>query len=198
MNHRRFSQHTPFDPSGDRFSHRFAHRSGPHDRFGHGPGPHGPFGRGGLRAARGNVRGGILALLLEAPHNGYQIIQELGARSGGVWRPSSGSVYPALQLLEDEGLIRANTTDGKRAFELTDAGRAYCAEHPGEVDAPWNAFGPTSAGAGLRVALHKLIEATRQVARTGSDDQRAGARTVLTKARQELYGLLAQDEDAEQ
>ena len=58
------------------------------------------------RARRGDVRAAALALLVEQPMNGYQILQEIGERSGGVWRPSPGSVYPALQQLEDEGLIR--------------------------------------------------------------------------------------------
>ena len=84
-----------------------------------GPGMHGfgPWmreGRGGRggRARRGDVRAAALALLAEQPMNGYQIIQEIGERSGGVWRPSPGSIYPALQQLEDEGLIRTEAADG--------------------------------------------------------------------------------------
>ena len=37
--------------------------------------------------------------------HGYEMIQELETRTGGLWRPSPGSIYPTLQLLEDEGLI---------------------------------------------------------------------------------------------
>src|SRR5262245_47011377 len=94
----------------------------------------GPFGpwqmamrlRG--RARRGDVRAGILALLAEQPRNGYQIMQELQQRSRGMWRPSPGSVYPALEQLEDEGLVRAETTAAGRAYHLTERGRAYVAE----------------------------------------------------------------------
>ena len=50
-------------------------------------------------------------------------MQEVEERSGGVWRPSPGSVYPALQQLEDEGLIRSEESDGRKLFALTDAGR---------------------------------------------------------------------------
>src|SRR3984885_13207894 len=74
-----------------------------------GPGPvqfRGPGGRG-PRVRRGDVRAAILDLLAEGQSwNGYQIIQEIGERTQGVWRPSAGSVYPALQQLEDEGLIK--------------------------------------------------------------------------------------------
>src|SRR3712207_1014021 len=102
-----------------------------HGGFHHGPppwmrGPGGP-GRGGppwRRRRRGMARQAVLGLLREEPMHGYQLIQELESRSGGTWRPSPGSVYPTLQLLEDQGLIRGEESDGRRVFTLTDEGRA--------------------------------------------------------------------------
>ncbi|GAA4996956.1 hypothetical protein GCM10025734_29100 [Kitasatospora paranensis] len=92
--------------------------------FGHGFGPgHGHGGRGGGRgwggprrggrARRGDVRASLLALLKERPMHGYEMITEIGERTGGAWRPSPGSVYPTLQLLEEEGLIAAQETGGR-------------------------------------------------------------------------------------
>src|SRR3974390_2454626 len=121
-----------------------------------GPGPFqfegggGPFGRKvgrgfavrGPRVRRGDGRAAILDLLSEGqPWNGYQIIQEIGARTEGVWRPSAGSVYPALQQLEDEALIRAETTgeDRRRMYTLAEEGRAYVEEHADELRASWDA-----------------------------------------------------------
>src|ERR1700704_5129922 len=101
-------------------------QQGPGVAFGPG-GPFGPFGRG-RKARRGDVRTAALLLLAEEPRNGYQIMQELEERSEGLWRPSPGSVYPALQQLEDEGLIRSEEADGRRLYHLTEAGRAYVAE----------------------------------------------------------------------
>src|SRR5271170_8114985 len=103
----------------------------------------GPGGRG-PRVRRGDVRAAILDLLAEGqPWNGYQIIQEIGARTQGVWRPSAGSVYPALQLLEDEGLIstqRDESGDSRtRMFTLTEEGRAYVEQHADELRASWDA-----------------------------------------------------------
>ena len=72
--------------------------------------------------------------------NGYQIIQEIATRTGGVWRPSPGSIYPTLQQLEDEGLVRAETDGGRRIYTLTDGGRSYVSEHTDEVSAPWQAI----------------------------------------------------------
>ena len=89
--------------------------------WGFGPGPRGPRGRG-RKARRGDIRTAALLLLAEEPRNGYQIMQEVEERSGGVWSPSPGSVYPALAQLEDEGLIRSEEIDGRKLFALTDAG----------------------------------------------------------------------------
>src|ERR687895_451717 len=105
---------------------RGRHRGGFGGPFGFGP-PRGPFARGG-RARRGDVRAALLALLAEEPRNGYQLMQEIERRSEGVWRPSPGSVYPALQQLEDEGLVRSDETEGRKLFHLTDPGRRAAGE----------------------------------------------------------------------
>ena len=77
---------------------------------------HGP---GHRRARRGDVRAAILDLLAEGQSwNGYQIIQEIARRTSGVWRPSAGSVYPALQQLEDEGLISPEGEGRRRMYTL--------------------------------------------------------------------------------
>ncbi len=81
-------------------------------------------GGGGRKARRGDIRTAALLLLAEEPRNGYQIMQEVQERSEGAWRPSPGSVYPALQQLEDEGLIRSEEVDGRKLFRLTDEGLA--------------------------------------------------------------------------
>src|SRR5882757_9542254 len=95
-------------------------------------------GRGGPRARRGDVRAAILALLAERPMHGYEMIKEIEERTSGAWTPSAGSIYPTLQMLEDEGLIRGEESDGKRRFTLTDEGSAQQQEKAGEVT-PWDA-----------------------------------------------------------
>src|SRR5579875_1416932 len=128
-NERFFFERDVFGTRGGRWG------MGPGFGPGFGPGPGGHRGR----RRRGDVRLALLMLLsLESPLNGYQLMQGLEERSDGRWRPSPGSVYPALQQLEDEGLIRAVQTEGEsgRAFELTDAGRGHLAER-GEQKPPW-------------------------------------------------------------
>ncbi|HEY1616497.1 MAG TPA: PadR family transcriptional regulator [Streptosporangiaceae bacterium] len=164
---------------------------------GFGPMPGEPRMRG-TRARRGDVRAAALALLAEQPMNGYQIIQEIGERSGGVWRPSPGSVYPALQQLEDEGLIRAESGDGgRRGYVLTDEGRSYADEHPDELRAPWDevAGGTGDTVIEMRSLLGQLGMAAFQVISAGTEAQQAQARKVLTDTRKSLYRILAADED---
>jgi DNA-binding PadR family transcriptional regulator len=171
---------------------------GPFGGFPFGPfgGRGGPFGHG-PRARRGDIRAGILALLAEEPRNGYQIIQELGQRSHGAWRPSPGSVYPALQQLEDEGLIRGEETDGKRTFHLTDEGRAYVEAHKEEVAAPWEAIAGNvhDEAREFGAQVMQLGAAAMQVLHTGNARQVAEARKILNGARRSLYRLLAEDDE---
>ena len=152
----------------------------------------------GPRARRGDVRAAALALLAEEPKNGYQIIQEIGDRSGGVWRPSPGSVYPALQQLEDEGLIRAEASEGgRRAYVLTDEGQAYVAAHPDELRAPWDVVAGSAGGAAIemRRLIGQVAMAAFQVASAGSEAQLSQARKILTDSRKALYRILAADDD---
>jgi DNA-binding PadR family transcriptional regulator len=150
------------------------------------------FGPGGRKAGRGDIRAAILALLTEEPKHGYQIIREISERSEGRWEPSPGSVYPTLQQLTDEGLLRSSETDGRRVYELTDAGREAAekapktpwAPEPGERD---------DAHSALRDLAFGVIAATRQIGQTGNETQLTAAQEILREARRRLYGLLADD-----
>ena len=163
----------------------------------------GPGGRG-PRVRRGDVRAAILDLLGEGQAwNGYQIIQEIGERTQGVWRPSAGSVYPALQQLEDEGLITAAAAgeDRRRNYTLTDEGRAYVQDHADELRASWDAV--TGSVDDAAVQLHNLARnvamATVQVAQAGTPVQVQQAGKVLADTRKALYRILAADDgDTEQ
>jgi len=164
-------------------------------------GPRGPFGRGGgRRARRGDVRLAALLLLAEEPRNGYAIMQELEERSGGLWRPSPGAVYPALSQLEDEGLIRSREGDGGRVFELTDAGRARVAERPEDAEAPWDTVGHGVPDASriLMGQIRPLAAAAAQVVQAGSTAQAEQAAEVLEQARRSIYRILADGDAGEQ
>ena len=77
--------------------------------------------------------------------HGYELIQQIADKTGGVWTPSPGSIYPALQQLEDEGLLAFEPVEGRKTATLTDAGRAYVEEHRTELGAPWDDVSAESA-----------------------------------------------------
>ena len=167
--------------------------------FGMRGGPFGPprFGGRGPRVRRGDVRAAILDLLAEGqPWNGYQIIQEIGARTEGVWRPSAGSVYPALQQLEDEALIKTEADgDRRRMYTLTEEGQAYVAEHADELKASWDAVTGSvdDAEVQLRSTIRQVIVAVSQVSQAGSAAEVKQAGKILTDTRRALYRILAAD-----
>jgi DNA-binding PadR family transcriptional regulator len=170
-------------------------------RFGGGPGGFGgpgglggpPFRGGHRRARRGDVRAAILALLTERPMHGYEIIGELDQRTEGAWRPSPGSVYPTLQMLEEEGLVAAAESEGKRRFALTDTGTAEAEAQEGPT--PWEALLADSADvADLRESLTTTMHAVKQIFRIGTPAQQARAAEILADTRRKLYEVLATDD----
>jgi DNA-binding PadR family transcriptional regulator len=184
-----------------RFEER-ARRGGPFGPWdqgfgpGFGPGRHGGRGGRGRRTRRGNVRAALLALLAERPMHGYEMIQELDNRTGGVWRPSPGSVYPTLQMLEDEGHLTSEEQGGKRLFSLTDAGREEAA---GQTTAPWDEVTEAAGENAVRGrdAVGQLMGALHQVMAVGSESQKERALDVINDARRKIYGILADDPAAE-
>jgi DNA-binding PadR family transcriptional regulator len=158
------------------------------------PGPF--FFRRGPKVGRGDVRTAILVLLSEGAMHGYQIIQELTARSGGMWRPSPGSIYPTLQQLQDEGLVRSEEIDGRRVFELTEAGRAEVQKRGDDASPPWEMADDVGPMMDLRDEGVGVATAVMQVAQTGSERQVIRAKQILAEARKALYRLLAEDDPA--
>ncbi len=183
------------------------HPRGPHGfgpfgpDFGPGFGPGGHVGRGrgrGGRGRRGDVRAAILLLVQERPMHGYELIQQIRERSEDIWRPSPGSIYPALSQLEDEGLIVIEKVSGRKTAKLTDAGTEYVSEHRDELGDPWQ---DVRAGVGdqaldLRELVGQLMGAVGQVARAGTPEQAGKAAEVLTEARRSIYRILADDDSA--
>lgn len=193
----------PVGPGGDPGPNRMWFFGGP---MGPWAGGAGWGGRGGGRpgggrpwgrARRGDVRSAILALLAERPMHGYEIIAELSQRTEGLWRPSPGSIYPTLQLLEDEGLIVAQSDEagGKRRFSLTEEGQQAAAE-VAKGPAPWEqvAAGAPAGARALRHAVGRLMPVVGQVAMSGGLREYEQAAKILDDARRRLYAVLAGDQ----
>ena len=147
------------------------------------------FGRGEMRLA-------LLALIVEQPRHGYDLMQELETRSEGVYRPSAGAIYPTLQQLEDEGLLSSHKEGGKNVYTATDAGAAEAERERATVEAvweraeEWGSWGPASHPAGMEIARHVegLVKASfRAVGRRGAEP--ADVREILERARAEIDAL---------
>jgi DNA-binding PadR family transcriptional regulator len=181
----------------DRLRRRMMAGFGPGPGFGPGGPPRGFPGRGGRRGRRtprGDVRSAVLALVAEQPRHGYEIIQEIGERTGGAWRPSPGSIYPTVSQLEDEGLVRIEKVEGRRVIHLTEAGTRHVEEHRAELDAVWDTASRDvdDDAAALWEQLAQLHAAAHQVMSAGTSEQITAASAALAEARKTIYRLLAE------
>jgi DNA-binding PadR family transcriptional regulator len=88
------------------------------------------FGTGELRLA-------LLSLLVEDKAHGYELMTRLETRLGGAYKASAGAIYPTLQLLEDEGLVKVGPLDGKKVYAPTAAGKAEVEARTAEIAAIW-------------------------------------------------------------
>ncbi|MCT9929351.1 PadR family transcriptional regulator [Planotetraspora sp. A-T 1434] len=143
------------------------------------------------RVRRGDVRVALLALLSEEPRNGYQMIEEISRRSGGIWRPSPGSVYPALQQLEDEGLVRSEESGGSRTYRLTEEGR----RHADASAEPWAEVARSlpEDRHELRMLWGQLGEAFVHLTHVADDRQVAETKKLLKETRKTMFRILAED-----
>lgn len=156
-----------------------------------GPGRRG--GRGPGRGRKGDVRAAILALLKDDELNGYGMISAISEKTDGLWAPSAGSIYPALGLLEDEGLIEPTENGGKKVYRLTEAGRTHVAEHADELSDPWDKVAKPHQGfLDVRADMHQLGMAVQQVVVAGDQAQLEKVKAILEGARKDIYRLLAE------
>ena len=159
-----------------------------------------PWGGGrGRFFGPGEVRLALLSLLKDGPKHGYELMKLLEERSGGGYQASAGTVYPTLQQLEDEGLVRSDPAEGKRTYHLTQDGLAELdreteavgriwqrAEDWGDFGFAWQPEAAEIAGPAFRLARAAL----RVVARSGADPEMTErVREILERARREIERL---------
>lgn len=156
-------------------------------------------GRGpGRRFFRqGEVRLALLSLLEDAPAHGYELMKRLEERSGGMYQASPGTVYPVLQQLEDEGLVRIQEEDGKKIYHLTEAGREELLHHKEDTDRIWTrahgwkdwgvSMGPETAE--IWGSFGRLAKAAFKAAARADVETSEKVREVLDRARKELEEL---------
>ena len=162
--------------------------------FGRGMG-FGPGGRGrpGGRTRRGDIRIVLLSALTDGPGHGYELIQRIEQRTDGRWRPSPGSVYPTLQMLEDAEHVTSSQQGDKKVYSITEAGQMELQRLVEQSGMPlWVADGDPSGHGDFRKAVGGLIQATKQVAVGGTPEQLTAVTAILDEARRKVYKLLAE------
>jgi DNA-binding PadR family transcriptional regulator len=131
--------------------------------------------------------------------HGYELMKELETKSGGIYKASAGAIYPALQQLEDEGMVTSDAAAGKRSYSLTDAGKAELksesetvkriwqrAEQAGDW-APWMGM----EGAEVMRPASELMKTALKAATRGSHDSAkvAKIREILERTKREIENL---------
>lgn len=164
----------------------------------HGHGRKGAFGSGWgnePRTRRGDIKFILLELLAERPQHGYELMKELEAQRGGFRRPSPGSVYPTLQMLEEGGYLTSEEVEGKRVYTITESGRQFLRDRPQHFGASHadrlGDSNPTKL-IELRQTLTQVNDAVAQVARSGNLEQADRVRELLAQVKREIYKLLAE------
>jgi len=122
--------------------------------------------------------------------HGYEIIEELESRSDGAWRPSPGSIYPALRRMEGRGLVIGDDDDqGKRVYSITEDGYERVANRDPDAPPPWEHF--ADHGPSLRPLVMETMSQVRQIGRFGNAEQRQRAADILNTAKADLYAVMA-------
>lgn len=164
---------------------------------------YGMWGYRGRFFDAGELRLALLSLLSEGPRHGYELMKELEARSGGMYRASAGSVYPTLQQLEDEGLAVSEGVNGKRVYRLTPEGEQQVEAEATAIGRiwrradEWGEWGDWSAAAGpeaweiARPAMALARSALRAVSCSDRDpDLVDDVRRILERARRDVDALV--------
>jgi DNA-binding PadR family transcriptional regulator len=173
-------------------------------RWGGGNFGFGNFGPGERFFGRGDLKYVILELLKDQPRHGYDIIRALEDRMRGQYRPSPGSVYPTLQMLEDLGYVTSSQQEGKKVYTITDEGRRYLNEQQPTIDdirarisAGWDAAQRPE----VSDLMHEVQQLARALFRQGThalhDPERLKRlREIVARARAEVETLEAESRTA--
>ena len=89
----------------------------------------------GRMLASGDLRLVALYFIEQQPRHGYDLIKAIEERTGGIYVPSPGIVYPALTFLEEAGYVTSSAEGNKRLYTITEEGKGHLADNRDAVDA---------------------------------------------------------------
>jgi DNA-binding PadR family transcriptional regulator len=158
------------------------------------------------KPGRGEVRYLILDAIAEQPRHGYDVIRTIEQKSGGAYRPSPGTIYPNLQMLEEMGHAVASEEQGRKVYSITDDGKQELEDHADEVAETYDRFreGCDYAGRFDFGDLGKRIGRMMRSIRSGLRHGRIGGvewkeiQRVIENAAKEVEDLFREDEESEE
>jgi DNA-binding PadR family transcriptional regulator len=158
-----------------------------------------PFGPGGRFFGAGEVRLALLSLLGDSAAHGYQLMTRLEERCRGAYQASAGTIYPTLQQLEDEGLVKVSASQTKKTYELTADGKKELERRAQELSelwrradarSEWGVLNDPDAAEILGPALRLAKAALKAVVKSRGDAAMVDAvREVLEDARDRIESL---------
>jgi len=105
------------------------------ERDDHHPGRHQRGGRGRRLFDYGDLRLLILAMIVERPAHGYELIKAIEERLGGSYSPSPGVIYPTLAWLDDMGYASITLEDGgRKLYRPTAEGQLFVDANRKQID----------------------------------------------------------------
>lgn len=140
------------------------------------------------RMRRGNMKFLLLEILKDGPRHGYEIINGLEGQFKG-YRPSPGSVYPTLQMLEEGGFVTSEQVEGKKIYTITDTGLQMLNERG---ESRFEATPGMKQAFELRKSLAKLGAAVIDGVRGTDPETAKKIEEILNKARKDVYSILAE------
>lgn len=155
------------------------------------------FGRGGcgpgfrgeaMRMRRGDIKFLLLEIIKDNPRHGYEIISELESKSGG-YRPSPGSVYPTLQMLEEGGYLTSEQIEGKKVYTITEEGIKLLEERGAK---PFEAHPKMAQAFEMRKSLMKLGSAVMDGVRDGDEETIKKISEIVNQAKRDVYSVLSE------
>ena len=149
--------------------------------------------------SRGDIKFVILNLLKEKPKHGYEIMKDIESKMSGFYSASAGSVYPTLQMLEDQGYVKSNPVDGKKVYEITAEGRDFLQKNRETADAVYGRFG-SHFGFNVSADQKAVFHETRDIIRSIINEMRHGSEVsseqwrkvneVMVRAHREIEDIL--------
>lgn len=145
--------------------------------------------RRGRMFGPGELRLVLLKLIADETRHGYELIKAIEEMTDGDYSPSPGTIYPTLSLLQDEGAIaEAAGDETRKAYQVTDAGKAELEERADEVDALMNRLSSHGAYSRGSAAPHDLFRAAGNLASVLKHKYKAGA--IDEGARQQIVDMI--------